>query len=370
MRRLLALVAAASAGLLATACGSAAAYAAKVNGTVISRSALNNELHSIQANKAYVTAYDQQGTNRIEGQSPGTFNSAFVANLLTERIEYVLIGQELARRKVAPTAQDLSAARTEVTQRLVDPNDPQGRSLLTSFPTGYQDTLVARQADVDVLRTAVGHVDLSAAALQAYYDAHKNQYVTQVCVRHILIANKDASGNVDVTSSKAKAQTLKQQLDAGADFATLAKANSADNQGANGGSAAQGGDLGCLTSQQAQSLVPEFAQAMNQLAVNQISDPVQTQFGFHIIEVTKRTVEPYDARVQADIRQQLLSPASQGFTTLLTNLLGSAKVTVNPEYGTFSAKGDPARNISPGVQPPVAPKPATPGPTTTTVPGG
>ena len=83
MRRLLALVAAASAGLLTTACGSAAAYAAKVNGTVISRSALTSELHSIQANKAYVTAYDQQGTNRIEGQSPGTFNSAFVANLLT-----------------------------------------------------------------------------------------------------------------------------------------------------------------------------------------------------------------------------------------------------------------------------------------------
>jgi parvulin-like peptidyl-prolyl isomerase len=368
VRRLLALVAVASSGLLAAGCGSAAAYAAKVNGTVISRSALTGELHDIQSNKAYVQAFDQQGTQKIEGQAPGTFNSAFVANLLTERIEYALIHQELERRKALPAGSALSAAQAEVASRLTDPNDPQGRSLITGFPRSYQDVLISRQAEVDALRTALAHVDLSPAAIRAYYDAHQGQYVTQVCVRHILIANKDAAGKLDLTSSKAKADALKKQLDAGADFAALAKANSADNQGANGGSAASGGDLGCLTSQQTQSLVPEFAQAVAQLPVNQLSDPVQTQFGFHLIEVTKRTTEPFDDRVAADARQRLLSPSSQQFTTLLTDLLAQAKVTVNPQYGTFVPRGDPAKNIAPGGQPPVAPNPPAPG--STTVPGG
>jgi hypothetical protein len=369
VRRLLGLVAVASAGLLAGGCGSAAAYAAKVNGTVISRSALNDELKSIESNKPYVQAFDQQGSPRpIEGQSPGTFNSAFVANLLTERIEYALIHQELEHRKALPNTQDLTTARSEVMQRLTDPSNPQTGTLLNGFPRGYQDTLVARQADVDALRTALAHVDLSQAALQAYYQAHKDQYVTQVCVRHILIANKDAGGNLDLAASKAKAQALKKQLDGGADFAALAKANSADNQGAGGGSAAKGGDLGCLTSQQLQSLVTEFAQAVGQLPVNQVSDPVQTQFGFHLIEVTSRTPEPFDAQVAADVRQQLLAPASQQFTSLLSSLLGTARVTVNPEYGTFAPHGDQAKGISPGVQPPKAPSPPTPG--STTVPGG
>jgi foldase protein PrsA len=370
VRRLLVLLAAASAGLLATGCGSAAAYAAKVNGTVISRSSLDDELHSIKANKAYVTAYDQQASARIEGQSPGTFNTAFVANLLTERIEYTLIEQELVRRKLTPSPADLSAARTEVSQRLIDPNDPQSRSLLPDFSPSYQNTLVTRQAEVDQLRSNLGHVDLGDAALRAYYQAHTNQYVSQVCVRHILLAIKDATGTLDLNASKAKAEALKKQLDGGADFATLAKANSADNQGANGGSAARGGDLGCLTSQQVQGLVPQFSQAMAQLAVNQISDPVQTQFGYHLIEVTSRTTEPYDARVAANVRQQLLSPTSQQFASFLTSQLGSAKVSVNPEFGTFLPRGDPSKNLSPGVQPPAAPKPATPGPTTTTTPGG
>lgn len=371
MRRLLGLVAVASAGLLAGGCGSAAAYAAKVNGTVIARSALNDELKSIEANKPYVQAFDQQGSPRpIEGQSPGTFNSAFVANLLTERIEYALIHQELQHRKALPGTADLTTAKAEVAQRLTDPSNPQGGSLLNGFPRGYQDTLVARQADVDALRMALGHVDLSNAALQAYYQAHQDQYINQVCVRHILIAIKDASGNLDLNASKAKAQDLKKQLDGGADFGALAKANSADNQGAGGGSAAKGGDLGCLTSQQLQSLVPEFTQAVGQLPVNKVSDPVQTQFGFHLIEVTSRTPEPFDATVAADVRQQLLAPAAQQFTSLLSNLLASAKVSVNPEYGTFVPKGDTAKGISPGVQPPKAPNPPAPGPTTTTVSGG
>jgi hypothetical protein len=365
VKRLIAIFAVASACLLASGCGSAAAYAVKVNGTTVSRAALDQELHDIQSNKRYVTVFDQQGSPRpIEGQAAGTFNTAFVADLLTQRIEYALVHDELVRRHALPAPADLTAARDEVSQRLTDPTATGSGSLLPGFPVRYQTVLVARQADVDALRVALANVDLSQTALQAYYDAHRQLYVTQVCVRHILIAAKDASGAVDFTASKTKATDLKKQLDGGADFAALAKANSADNQGATGGSAAKGGDLGCLTSQQVQSLVPEFSQAMGQLAVNQISDPVQTQFGFHLIEVTSRVPEPFDARVAADARQQLLTPSRQKFTDLITSLLATAKVSVNPQYGSYLPKADQAKGVGPGVQPPAAPNPPTAGSTT------
>jgi peptidyl-prolyl cis-trans isomerase SurA len=104
------------------------------------------------------------------------------------------------------------------------------------------------------------------------------QIVKQVRLRHILLKTNEVQ---DDATAKQKLTQFRQQMLAGtADFAVLARANSADP-----GSAVEGGDLGWTT---LDTFVPTFAQAANQLKDGEISEPVQTQFGWHIIQLQGR----------------------------------------------------------------------------------
>ena len=98
----------------------------------------------------------------------------------------------------------------------------------------------------------------------------------QVQARHILIAGKDAA-------ARAKAHQISKELAAGADFAALAKEHSADT-----GSAQRGGDLGFFGKGR---MVPEFETTAFALKDGQISDPVESQFGLHIIQLQERIPE-------------------------------------------------------------------------------
>lgn len=98
-------------------------------------------------------------------------------------------------------------------------------------------------------------------------------------VRHILIKVNEL---VPEAEARRKAVSLKERLDNGADFAELARLNSNDL------SASKGGDLGWLYQG---DTVPEFEKAMDALKLNEISPPVQSQFGFHVIQLLERRVE-------------------------------------------------------------------------------
>ncbi|PHS73659.1 MAG: peptidylprolyl isomerase [Cycloclasticus sp.] len=101
--------------------------------------------------------------------------------------------------------------------------------------------------------------------------------VTKTHVRHILIKiNALVSDRV----AQERLFNLKERLENGEDFATLARANSEDR-----GSAISGGDLNWV---QPGALVPAFESAMNKLQINEFSNPVQTQFGWHLIQVLGR----------------------------------------------------------------------------------
>ena len=101
--------------------------------------------------------------------------------------------------------------------------------------------------------------------------------VTQTQVRHILLLNDPKRTTAE---SIAKLNQFKQQLQSGtSDFAALARDNSQD------GSAKDGGDLGWARPGQ---FVPEFEEAMNRLAPGQVSDPVVSRFGVHLIQVVAR----------------------------------------------------------------------------------
>jgi peptidyl-prolyl cis-trans isomerase SurA len=101
--------------------------------------------------------------------------------------------------------------------------------------------------------------------------------ITKTHVRHILIKPNEVLSDDE---ARKKLLALKSRIEAGDDFAVLARGHSDDK-----GSAIKGGDLGLVTQG---ALVPEFEEAMNHLAINELSEPVQTQYGWHLIQVLER----------------------------------------------------------------------------------
>lgn len=108
-------------------------------------------------------------------------------------------------------------------------------------------------------------------------EAGEELKLTQTRARHILISPDQIRTERD---AEAQAWSLRNRIREGAPFADLARANSDDT-----GSAARGGELGWLNPGET---VPAFEEAMNRLTVGQISDPVQSPFGWHLIEVLER----------------------------------------------------------------------------------
>jgi peptidyl-prolyl cis-trans isomerase C len=108
-------------------------------------------------------------------------------------------------------------------------------------------------------------------AEQQFYDEATQRMAGQdeVHARHILVATED------------EAKAIIDQLKNGADFATLAKEKSKDP-----GSAEEGGDLGYITKDE--QMVPEFLDVVFKMSPGQLSNPVKTQFGWHIIKVEDR----------------------------------------------------------------------------------
>jgi len=156
-----------------------------------------------------------------------------------------------------------------------------------------------------VQEQVAGNAEPTDEEIRKYYEQNKEaQFTTpqQVCVRHILF-NKD---------QKQKAEDVKKQLKDGADFAKLAKQYSQDP-----GSAQKGGDLGCLGKGET---VPTFEEAAFGAKEGEIVGPVKTQFGYHLLEVTK--TKPKQTRslseVEPQIRSQLASQEqSQAFSKWL-----------------------------------------------------
>ncbi|WP_124726315.1 peptidylprolyl isomerase [Staphylospora marina] len=117
-------------------------------------------------------------------------------------------------------------------------------------------------------------------------DRLKNVQVDQVKVQHVLVSVGDGSeGTVKRTDAEAKkrADEVKKKLEAGEDFAAIAKQYS-DDPGSKDNSGMYEGDP--------DQFVPEFANACKTLPIGKISDPVKTQFGYHVMKVTERKKIP------------------------------------------------------------------------------
>jgi foldase protein PrsA len=148
------------------------------------------------------------------------------------------------------------------------------------------------------------------ATLQKYFEENKTQFdKRQVHARHILVA------------TEAEAKEIKAQLDKGADFATLAKEKSTEPSAKE-----TGGDLGTFGPGK---MVKEFDQVVFNLKKGEISQPFQTQFGWHVAQVLDiQGTAPNFESVKADVKAAYIdSQVQEKAPAFLAELRDKAKIT-------------------------------------------
>ena len=146
--------------------------------------------------------------------------------------------------------------------------------------------------------------------------------MVQTHVEHILIR---VGGSVSEPAARQQLADIKTKLQANqGDFATYARTYSQD------GSAQQGGDLGWISPGET---VPDFERAMNNLKVGEISDPVRTEYGYHLIEVLGRRDADVNQQQQQDLARQALGQrkAEQAYSDWLRELRDSSYVRYETE---------------------------------------
>ena len=305
---------------LGAACTSTtSAPAASVNGTTVSTEDLVGELNAIQNNPEYLKSLQSDASQSgisVVGTSPGSFDAAFVSQVLLRQLDYSLVHSEVAKRHLAISDACKRESRDQQLQRLVQ--DPtQGEAVFAKFPKEYQDALLQRNSDILALEAALNGQECGKSLdAQGYYDTHQDEFTKQ-CISLIAVPDE------------ATADTVVAQARGGADFGALAQQYSVDPE-----SKAQNGVVGCLLPSQ---FNPSIASRVTSAKIGDVLDPIPAQGGVSILKVTDRQVAPL-SEVQSEAAQQAQTSGTQAFRTWLDDARSKAKVTVNSRYGTF----DPA----------------------------
>lgn len=182
--------------------------------------------------------------------------------------------------------------------------------------------LIRESLLLEKVREEKSKVTLTDDEVRQAFDQEREE----IEVRHILIDPASDGLGGDWDAALAKAEEILDRLIAGEEFETLAAAHSADP-----GTRDQGGDLGYI--RRADPLVQEFIDAAFALEVGEISAPVRSVFGYHIIQVTDRRLEeperPFE-EVEAELRARLERERGQArFNEWLEEERAKAQVTIN-----------------------------------------
>ena len=296
MRRLHALVILVSLTILASACGVSRDVAAV---SITFPDGATSELDESEIDRIVdeTTANTDFVTTVFQGEVPPGWSSVVLNQYLLGEV----FQAELDRLDVEVSPDDREVSRQEIAGQLVSFNvasaDPEGDVARWFDEVPYLPFLVDLQARQSVL------VDSLAATSPAEGGVP--------CARHILV------------ETEAEADEIFNALEGGGDFAALATENSLDP-----GSGAAGGELGCADPG---NYVPEFATAIGEAEVGQVVAPVQTDFGWHIIEVTG-----FEVNGEALLQERIEAA------------LGEIDVTVSDRFGSWDVQ---TRSIVPTAVP-------------------
>jgi foldase protein PrsA len=244
---------------------------------------------------------------------PGT--SQYKA-LQDQTMKYLVQQSELEQKAetlgITVTDKDVQARIKQIKQQYFAGNNAKYQQQLKA--QGLTEALLALNLHGQILSEKIynkvtGDVKVNDADIKKYYDAHKSTYAQAASrdVRHILVNNKKLADSIEA------------QLKSGGDFAALAKKYSKDP-----GSAAQGGKL---TISKGQTVAP-FDKVAFSLKKNELSAPVHTTYGWHIIQALS-DVKPATQQPLKDVKASI---SSQLLQTKKTDVINKWVDDVNKEY--------------------------------------
>jgi hypothetical protein len=289
-----------AASLALSACSSSSP-AATVGRDRISDDQLANDVPVFR----FLSAINRQPCGQAEAGE--TEQSACARFTLTTLIQEDLV-------KAYATSHHIAVADAEVTSTISQLETSLGSSLgpqLTAQGLTRSDlsAIVRRILLFNRVEKAVAESSVTDTQIRTLYQQQRAGF-TQIHAKHILL------------KTKAAAERVERQVTA-KNFGRLAKRFSKDP-----GSARNGGDLGTLS---ASSLDPTFVSAALALKPGEISPPIKTQFGWHVIQLVSVDVQPL-----AQVRDQLVgSLQATAFSTWLHGQLAKLDVSVNPRYGRY-----------------------------------
>lgn len=289
-------------------------WAAKVDGREISERDFLAELKQLQDNPAAQSF-------GIPESSPGSVASGVSAAWLARSVQNTIVELELERRDIEVTDQHLAQAEAEVVQQFGGPEVWDG------FDAWFQEREIQGLANLLALSQAVGGAP-TEEQLREEFEANK-ELLARACTSHILVE----------PGQQELAEQIKAQLEEGGDFAELAQEHSIDTN-----SAQNGGEVGCFA--RGGGLVASYEAAMFSLEVGEISDPVESQFGFHIIRLDALE-EPTFEEVRPQLEQSLQGQAQQRFAEAMGRVLSEAEIEVNPKYGSVDLDDPDGRFVVP-----------------------
>ena len=148
--------------------------------------------------------------------------------------------------------------------------------------------------------------------------------VQRTHVRHILIKTSETISDAE---ARQRLEQLRDRIQRGADFGDMAKRHSND------GSAPKGGDLGWINPG---DTVPDFERAMDALPINEVSQPVQSPFGWHLIQVLERKTEDVSGERRRNQARGALRErkSDEAFDDFVRQLRDRAFVELRPPYAT------------------------------------
>jgi len=246
-----------------------------VNGKQLTREAALEEVNNRLAGL-------RRGNNEIPADRLDTMRRRMLAHVVDQFVARSLLVAEADKRGIEPTDEEIEKAFDTIRQSL-----PEGMTLeavMQNSPMGEermrQEVLTGIRID-KLLAEVTGDLTPSDAAIDAFIEENKDnlQVPENVTARHILIATSEDDDDTVRAEKKEKAESLRQQLVDGADFAALAAEHS------DCPSKQKGGNLGQFRRGQ---MVKPFEDAAFTQELGTIGPVVETPFGYHVVEVLER----------------------------------------------------------------------------------
>lgn len=297
--------------LVLAACGTGGnpTNAAEVNGVAVPLSEIETRFDVVANNPEFAA--------QLEADEDGTLVTEVQANILTDLIHAKLWQQGAVELGVDVTDADVEERQEQLVEEVG------GQEAFDDLveQSGLSAGMLAAEIRNLVVRERVeealaADLDITEADIEEAFEERRDRF-QQIAARHILVETEE------------EAQDVLSRLEDDEDFAELAQELSIDT-----GSGERGGDLGEFGRDE---MVPEFEQAAFDAEIGEIVGPVQSQFGFHVIEVLDRT-QPTLAEVEDEIRTELLQDQEgEVIEEWFEARLQEADVVVNPRFGEWDA---------------------------------